>query len=62
MAMNDKKMSKRLITNIPDRTHELLKNWAAKDGMSMSALAAHLLKNAADDEERAGRLSLDNED
>lgn len=58
----DKKVSKRLITNLPDRTHELLKAWAEKDGMSLSALAAHLLKVAADIEEREGRLSLDTSD
>ncbi|MEM8643118.1 MAG: hypothetical protein AAGG51_30525 [Cyanobacteria bacterium P01_G01_bin.54] len=51
-------MSKRLLTNLPDKTYELLKVWADKDGMSLSALAAHIIKVATDIEEREGRLTL----
>jgi predicted HicB family RNase H-like nuclease len=59
---DDKQMSKKLIANIPDRTHALLKVWADKDGLSLSALSAHLLKIATDEAEREGRIALEDDD
>ncbi|NEO86459.1 MAG: GIY-YIG nuclease family protein [Spirulina sp. SIO3F2] len=60
-VIGKKLKSKRLLTNLPDRTHELLRAWADKDGMSLSAMAAHIIKVATDSEEREGRLRLDDQ-
>ena len=51
--------TKKLIANLPRRTHAILKAWADRDGMSMNQLAIFLLKIATDEELNSGRLVLD---
>lgn len=51
--------TKKLIANLPHRTHAILKAWAKRDGMSMSQMSVFLLKKATEEEVNSGRLVMD---
>lgn len=61
MNESHEKMSKRIMITLPDKSAQLLEQWANKDGLSVSAMAAYIIKSATDTEEREGRLSTDDE-
>lgn len=49
----------RVMASFPPKTYRLLEAWAARDGMSLSALVAYICKRVTDEEEERGRLKID---
>lgn len=49
---------KRISSSIPDRTLLLLEAWAAREGCSLSAIIAYLLKRECESAEASGLIEL----
>jgi len=49
LKLSDKAVSKRINVTLPDRTGQLIEEWAELEGRSVSSMAAYLLQKAVDD-------------
>jgi len=52
----------RVLVTFPPKTFRVLELWADRDGMSLSAMTAYIVKRVTDEELQAGRFTLDDEE
>jgi hypothetical protein len=56
LKLLDKTVSKRINVTLPDRTGQLIEQWAEVEGRSISSMAAYLLQKAVDDARAKGLI------
>jgi hypothetical protein len=56
LKLVDKPVSKRINVTLPDRTGQIIEQWAELEGRSVSSMAAYLIQKAVDDARAKGLI------